>query len=138
MTLVRARALENTIYVAAADQNAPTGSGHSVIVDPIGLVLASLGNAPAPRCRTERERLAEVRTKNPALELRRLTVPSELNIAGTGTPLLSIRSWPLFSGRSQPGLRTCSAWCHSATCGGASSSGRQAGQFHTVRRAGLP
>ena len=75
MTLVRARALENTIYVAAADQNAPTGSGHSVIVDPMGVVLASLGERTGTAgAELNRERLAEVRAKNPALELRRFTV----------------------------------------------------------------
>ncbi len=75
MTLVRARALENTIYVAAADQNAPTGSGHSVIVDPMGVVLASMGERTGTAgAELNRERLAEVRAKNPALELRRFTV----------------------------------------------------------------
>ncbi|GAA4149357.1 carbon-nitrogen hydrolase family protein [Actinomadura keratinilytica] len=74
-TLVRARAIENTIYVAAADQNAPTGAGNSMIVDPMGVVVASLGEgtgtAVAP---VSAERIAAVRQTNPALELRRFTV----------------------------------------------------------------
>ena len=74
-TLVRARAIENTVYVAAADQNAPTGAGHSMIVDPMGVVLTSLGERTGTTtAELTRERLAEVRAKNPALELRRFTV----------------------------------------------------------------
>lgn len=42
-TLVRARAIENVVYVAAADQAPPQYSGRSAIVDPFGVVLASLG-----------------------------------------------------------------------------------------------
>ncbi|NDU73975.1 hydrolase, partial [Actinomadura sp. DSM 109109] len=42
-TLVRARAIENTIYVAAADQCAPAGAGNSMLVDPMGVVVAALG-----------------------------------------------------------------------------------------------
>lgn len=74
-TLLRARAIENTIYVAAADQCAPTGSGNSMIVDPMGLVLTSLGEQTAVGvARLSEERLRAVRLKNPALELRRFTV----------------------------------------------------------------
>ena len=74
-TLVRARAIENTLYVAAAGQNAPTGAGNSMIVDPMGTRVVSLGEqtgvAVAP---ISEDRLAHVRTKNPALRLRRFTV----------------------------------------------------------------
>ncbi len=54
VTLVRARALENTIWVAAADQvpdpaekptTAPTGIGRSMLVDPMGTVRVELGSA---------------------------------------------------------------------------------------------
>jgi len=74
-TLITARALENTIYVAAADHTPPIGVGCSMIVDPMGVALVALG---------EREdvavafptaaRLAEVRRLNPALSLRRFHV----------------------------------------------------------------
>lgn len=75
MTLVRARALENTIYLAAAGQNAPTGCGNSVIVDPMGVVLASLGERTGTTgAELSRDRVADVRAKNPALKLRRFTV----------------------------------------------------------------
>ncbi|QBI55644.1 carbon-nitrogen hydrolase family protein [Streptomonospora litoralis] len=74
-TLVRARAIENTLYVAAAGQNAPTGAGNSMIVDPMGTRVVSLGEqtgvAVAP---ISENRLAQVRTQNPALRLRRFRV----------------------------------------------------------------
>ncbi|MEC3981772.1 carbon-nitrogen hydrolase family protein [Amycolatopsis sp. H20-H5] len=74
-TLVRARAIENTIYVAASGQTAPTGSGNSMIVDPMGVLVASLGEqAGAAVGELSADRLAEVRAKNPALALRRFTV----------------------------------------------------------------
>lgn len=74
-TLVRARAIENTIYVAAADQSARTGAGNSMIVDPMGVVLASLGEqVGTAQARLTSKRIAEVRVKNPALALRRFTV----------------------------------------------------------------
>ncbi len=72
-TLVRARAIENTVYLAAADQAAPLGAGNSMIVDPMGVVLASLGDSTGTATGTvSGDRLAEVRRRNPALQLRRL------------------------------------------------------------------
>lgn len=74
-TLIRARAIENTVYVAAADQSARTGAGNSMIVDPMGVVLASLGETVGTaRADVTAARIAEVREKNPALALRRFTV----------------------------------------------------------------
>ncbi|SPT63554.1 carbon-nitrogen hydrolase family protein [Actinomadura madurae] len=74
-TLVRARAIENTIYVAAADQCAPTGAGNSMIVDPMGVVTAALGEGPGIAAgEVSPERVGAVRGKNPALALRRFTV----------------------------------------------------------------
>lgn len=74
-TLLRARAIENTMYVAAAGQHAPTGVGSSAIVDPMGVVTASLGEETGVAVADiSVERLAEVRTKNPALKLRRFTI----------------------------------------------------------------
>ncbi|NUS58405.1 MAG: carbon-nitrogen hydrolase family protein, partial [Streptomycetaceae bacterium] len=72
-TLLRARAIENTFYVAAADHAAPRGAGNSMIVDPMGIVVANLGDrtgiAAAP---VSAARLRQVRTANPCLQLRRL------------------------------------------------------------------
>ena len=74
-TLLRARAIENTVYVLAADQIAPAGSGNSVILDPMGIALASLGEAAGVGVAVlERDRLESVRTINPALTLRRYHV----------------------------------------------------------------
>jgi deaminated glutathione amidase len=55
VTLVRARAIENTVWVAAVGQvpdpderagRAATGVGRSMLVDPLGVVRADLGPAP--------------------------------------------------------------------------------------------
>ena len=74
-TLIRARAIENTIYVWAADQCAPTGSGHSAIIDPMGIALSALGEAEGVGvAELTAERLSNVRAVNPALELRRFKV----------------------------------------------------------------
>lgn len=71
-TLIRARAIENTVYIAAADQPAPFGAGNSMIVDPMGLLLASLGERTATTTALlSAARIEEVRRKNPCLELRR-------------------------------------------------------------------
>ncbi|TPW75869.1 carbon-nitrogen hydrolase family protein [Schumannella soli] len=74
-TLVTARALENTIYVAAPDHAPPIGAGSSMIVDPMGVALASLGEQTGVAvARVSRQRVAEVREVNPALALRRFAV----------------------------------------------------------------
>lgn len=74
-TFVTARALENTIYVAAADHTPPIGVGASLIVDPMGVAIASLGEradvAVAP---VSADRIRDVRRVNPALALRRFRV----------------------------------------------------------------
>lgn len=78
-TLVRARAIENTVYVAAAGQCAPFGAGNSMVVDPMGVVSAGLGEGSGVvAAEVSPERVAAVREKNPALRLRRFTVaPAE-------------------------------------------------------------
>jgi predicted amidohydrolase len=74
-TLVTARAIENTIYVAAADHTPPIGVGTSLIVDPMGVELAGVGEiADIAIAEVTLERLAAVRETNPALALRRFTV----------------------------------------------------------------
>ena len=71
-TLLRARAIENTIYVAAADQAGPYGAGNSMIIDPMGVVLAALGERTGTASATiSPDRVADVRRRNPALQLRR-------------------------------------------------------------------
>lgn len=74
-TLITARAIENTIYVAAADQAAPTGVGNSMIVDPMGVELVSIGEqTDVAVAWVSRARIAAVRDINPALQLRRFDV----------------------------------------------------------------
>lgn len=44
-TLLRARAIENTVYLGAAGQCPPGYCGNSVLYDPLGVAVASLGEA---------------------------------------------------------------------------------------------
>jgi predicted amidohydrolase len=79
-TLIVARALENTIYVAAADHTPPIGVGNSMIVDPMGVVLASSGEAVDVAVATiSPDRVAATRQVNPALQLRRFAVVPRQN-----------------------------------------------------------
>lgn len=72
-TLVRARAIENTVFVAAVGQPGPTYTGHSLIVDPLGDVLAEAGDGEETISATlTRERFDEARRVNPSLQNRRL------------------------------------------------------------------
>ncbi|WP_435769004.1 carbon-nitrogen hydrolase family protein [Nocardioides sp. SYSU DS0651] len=76
-TLLTARAIENTVYVAAAAQPAPRYCGHSLVVDPFGEVVAETGSGapddPAVvRAVLERATLEEARRVNPSLANRRL------------------------------------------------------------------
>ncbi len=74
-SLVVARALENTIYVAAADQTPPIGVGSSLVVDPMGVTIASLGEREDVAVAwVDPRRIDEVRRVNPALALRRFDV----------------------------------------------------------------
>jgi predicted amidohydrolase len=74
-TLVTARAIENTLFVAAAGQIPPGGVGTSLVVDPRGDVLTELGEAAGIAvAEVDAELVAEVRRVNPALALRRYAV----------------------------------------------------------------
>ena len=74
-TLITARAIENTIFIAAADHVGPIGIGSSLIVDPMGVTLADAGEQTGIAVAwVSRERLSQVRSTNPALALRRYTV----------------------------------------------------------------
>lgn len=72
-TLVRARAIENTVHVVAAAQPAPRYCGHSLVVDPLGDVLAEGGEGEeVVRAEVSAQRVAEARRTNPSLANRRL------------------------------------------------------------------
>jgi len=74
-TLTTARALENTAYVVAADHAPPVGAGNSMIVDPMGVELATIGEQEDVAVAwLSAERIAAVRRLNPALALRRFAV----------------------------------------------------------------
>jgi predicted amidohydrolase len=76
-TLLRARAIENTTYVVAAAQNGKTYCGGSMVVDPMGVVVANVGEATGVGSAEVRaERIAEVRRRNPSLANRRLGHPA--------------------------------------------------------------
>ena len=71
-TLLRARAIENTCYVVAAGQTGATYIGCSMIIDPMGVALAALGDETALAVAdVTPSRLADVRRRNPSLENRR-------------------------------------------------------------------
>lgn len=81
VTLVRARAIENTVWVAAACQvpdpaspptRAPTGVGRSLLVDPMGVVRTDLGPFPGVGVADLDTALTkQVRAVLPSLEHRR-------------------------------------------------------------------
>jgi predicted amidohydrolase len=72
VTLVRARALENTCWIVAADQIRSDRVGRSLVVDPMGVVTADGGEeAGLVVAEVDLERLRRVRQKLPALAHRR-------------------------------------------------------------------
>ena len=76
-TLLTARAIENTIYVAAADHAPPIGVGTSLIIDPMGVAIAELGEQSGTAVAgLSPDRISSVRRTNPALTLRRFGVVS--------------------------------------------------------------
>lgn len=78
--LTTARALENTMYVLAADHAPPVGAGNSMIVDPMGVEIATIGEATDVAVAwVSRERIDAVRRVNPALALRRFDVTERIN-----------------------------------------------------------
>jgi predicted amidohydrolase len=74
-TLLQARAIENTVYVAGADHPPPLGVGDSMIVDPEGVVVAAVGTATDVAVgHVDPSAIDRVRRINPSLALRRFAV----------------------------------------------------------------
>ncbi len=74
-TLLQARAIENTLFVAAADHPPPLGVGHSGVIDPQGVTVGAVGTATdVAVVHVDAEAVARVRRVNPALALRRFRV----------------------------------------------------------------
>jgi predicted amidohydrolase len=74
-TLLRARAIENTCFVLAADHPPPLGVGWSMVIDPQGVELAAIGTTTdVAVAHLDVDAVARVRRVNPALALRRFRV----------------------------------------------------------------
>jgi deaminated glutathione amidase len=72
-TLLRARAIENTVHVVGVGQPGPRYTGHSMVVGPLGDVLVEGGDtAQTLRADLDREAVTQARRTNPSLANRRL------------------------------------------------------------------
>ena len=70
--VARARAIDNTMYVAVGGQTGAAYTGRSVIVDPLGVVVAGLGEAEGvAMADISHERLRAARARLPVLIQRR-------------------------------------------------------------------
>lgn len=75
VALARARAIENTSYVVGSGQTAPSCCGQSLVVDPMGSVISSAGDAAGVAfAALDPQRVIVVRAQVPALHNRRFTV----------------------------------------------------------------
>lgn len=71
--LLRTRAVENTSYVLASGQTAPKGVGQSMVIDPMGFVLAGCGEQVGIQVQDlDSDRIQSVRELLPCLANRRL------------------------------------------------------------------
>lgn len=74
-TLLAARAIENTVFLVAADHPEPVGVGHSAILDPLGRILVEQESGEGiSYAELSTETLREVRQQNPSLHNRRFHV----------------------------------------------------------------
>lgn len=72
-TLLSARAIENTVYVAAAAQGGRRYTGHSLVVDPWGSIVVEAGSGPEiVKATVEADDVARARAENPSLANRRI------------------------------------------------------------------
>jgi predicted amidohydrolase len=70
--MLRARAIENTVYVCAADQTGNIFAGRSMVIDPMGIIVASAGEEEAVfAADIDLDRIKRVRDKLPCLGHRR-------------------------------------------------------------------
>ncbi len=74
-TLLQARAIENTLYVAGCNLVGPSFCGRSALFDPFGIQVIGAGEGEALITgRVDPERIRAVRKKLPSLENRRLAI----------------------------------------------------------------
>ncbi|HEX7739802.1 MAG TPA: carbon-nitrogen hydrolase family protein [Marmoricola sp.] len=72
-TLLKARAIENVAFVAGVGQPGPRYTGHSMVVSPMGEVMAEAGDGPEVLTVTiDLGDVARARETNPSLDNRRL------------------------------------------------------------------
>jgi len=75
LTLARARAIENTCYLAGAGQGPPDYAGRSLVIDPMGVVVAQCGETDGiATAEASAQRVHTVRAKLPSLQHRQFTV----------------------------------------------------------------
>ena len=73
-TLLRARAIENTVHVVAAAQGGDRYTGHSLVADPWGSIVVEAGSdSQVLRADLAADEVARAREVNPSLANRRLT-----------------------------------------------------------------
>lgn len=98
--LVRARAIENTCYLLAAGQGGRHDArretfGHSMIVDPWGVVLAGLGEGEAVAvANLDARTLTNVRERLPSIEHRRLRIEHAVQRPGATGPASDYNAIP--------------------------------------------
>ncbi|MCC2648923.1 MAG: putative carbon-nitrogen hydrolase [Nitrososphaeraceae archaeon] len=74
-TLLKARAIENGLYIIAPDQVGNIFSGRSMVVDPFGVVLLDMGNREGMEVvEIDKSRVQKVREMLPLLKNRRTDV----------------------------------------------------------------
>lgn len=75
-TMVTARALENTCYLVASGECGPNNIGQSMVVDPLGVIVARTGERPALLfAEVDPLRIAQARKDLPVLANRRFAPP---------------------------------------------------------------
>lgn len=81
LTLLRARAIENTIYAAGANLTGSVFSGRSAAFDPFGILKADAGEAEGLAVfEADAARVEQVRSKLPTLKHCRLRISQRLNL----------------------------------------------------------
>jgi len=109
--LVAARALENTCYIAAAGECGPDNIGGSMLVDPMGVVRAQLGEAPGLLIDSiDPERLRASRQSLPVISHRRLDIAAIVRQSRPSRPDSSSDTWPRAAGMAASAMSRGAAY----------------------------